>query len=109
MTPGLQAFAEKDAGFQQFNERYDAVSADPETRRKYAMWFNEALRQEGMLAWARQEGREEVEPRLAEAEQKLSDAVQKLSDAARSMKNQGVPIDTIKIAFPSLADEIETM
>ena len=34
------------------------------------MWFDETLRLEGMLDWARQEGRDEVEQRLAEAERK---------------------------------------
>ena len=95
MSPGLQAFAERDAGFRQFNDRYETVSADPETRREYAMWFDEALREEGMLAWARQEGRDEVKDELL--------------SAARIMKDQGVPIETIAIAFPSLADEIETL
>ncbi|MCL2356859.1 MAG: Rpn family recombination-promoting nuclease/putative transposase [Defluviitaleaceae bacterium] len=95
MTPGLQAFADRDAGFRQFIDRYETVSADPETRREYAMWFDEALREEGMLAWARQEGRDEVE--------------QKLLDGVRSMKEQGIPIEAIKIAFPTLADEIETL
>jgi hypothetical protein len=113
VSPGLQAFAERDAGFRQFTDRYQTVSADPETRREYAMWFDEALREEGMLAWARQEGRDEVEPRLAEAEQKLKDAEQKskaeMVSAARVMKDAGLPIATIKIAFPSLADEIEEL
>ena len=102
MTPGLQAFADRDAGFRQFIDRYETVSADPQTRREYAEWFDEALREEGMLDWARQEGRDEVMPKLAEAERRLW-------DAARSMKDQGIPIATIKIAFPSLASEIEEM
>jgi len=122
MTPELQAFAERDVGFQQFNDRYETVSADPETRREYAMWFDEALREEGMLAWARQEGlqegrqeglqegrqevRDEYEPKLAEAERKRKD---ELLSAARSMKDQGVPIKTIAIAFPSLVSELEEL
>jgi hypothetical protein len=120
MTPGLQAFAERDAGFRQFNERYETVSADPQTRREYAMWFDEALREEGMLDWARQEGRDEVMPRLAESEQQRLEAEQKLKDAeqrrkdemvsaARVMKDAGLAIATIKLAFPSLAVEIEEL
>ena len=46
MTPGLQAFANRDAGFRQFNDRYETVSADPETRREYALWVDESLREE---------------------------------------------------------------
>ena len=34
--------------------------ADPETRREYAMWVDEALREEGMLDWARKEALEQV-------------------------------------------------
>ena len=113
MSPGLQAFAERDAGFRQFNDRYETVSADPETRREYALWFDEALREEGMLEWARQEVRDEYEPKLAEAERKhkedLIKAEQQLLGAAQSMKNQGIPIETIIIAFPSLADKIEAL
>ena len=106
MTLGLQAFAERDPGFRQFNERYETVSADPNTREAYAKWFDDALREAGMLDWAREEGwqkaKDEYAPKLAEAEQKLL-------DAARIMKNQGTPIETIAIAFPSLAKEIETL
>jgi len=40
------------------------------------MWFNEALRLEGMFDWVRQEVRDEFEPKLAEAEQKLVEAEQ---------------------------------
>ena len=39
MTPGLQAFAARDPGFQQFSDRHTAVSADPKTRREYVSWF----------------------------------------------------------------------
>jgi len=120
MTPGLHAFADRDEGFRQFIDRYETVSANPEARREYAMWFNEALRLEGMIDWAQQEGRDEYEPKLAEAERKrkeaelkreedLGKAEQKLLDAAQSMKNQGIPLETIAIAFPSLVSEIETL
>ena len=95
MTPGLQAFAEKDAGFRQFNDRYETVSADPETRREYAMWFDEALRTEGMLDWVRQEVKDEYK--------------QKILNSARVMKNEGVSNEIILKAFPSLAGEIEKL
>ena len=134
MTPELQAFAERDAGFQQFNDRYDAVSADPETRREYAMWFNEALRQEGMLEWVRQEVIDVYEPRLAEAEHQRAEAEHQRTEAehqraeaerkrdeseqrrksdilsaARVMKSIGVSDAAIAEAFPSLADDIAEM
>ena len=124
MTVGLQAFAERDAGFRQFNERYEHIAADPTARQEYASWFNETLRQKGMLDGARQEGQEkgweeargEYEPKLAaseqkrqRAEQKFQRAEQKLLTAAKTMKNQGVPIETLALAFPSLASELETL
>ena len=113
MTPGLQAFANRDAGFRQFNDRYETVSADPETRREYALWVDEALREEGMLDWARREVRDEYEPRLAEAEKKRVEAARKhkaeILSAARVMKNQGMPNETIALAFPSLMNEIEKL
>ena len=87
MTPELQAFAERDAGFQQFNDRYDHVSADPKTRREYAMWFNEALRQEGMREWAYRDGRQETideyEPMLAKAVQQRAEAEQQRAEAVQ--------------------------
>ena len=106
LIPGLQTFADRDAGFRQFIDRYEVVSADPETRREYAVWFDEALREEGMLDWARQEVRDEYEPKLAEAERKRKDD---MVSAARVMKNRGVSYEIIAEAYPSLAGEIETL
>ena len=132
MTPELQTFAERDAGFQQFHDRYDHVSADPQTRREYVLWFNEALREEGIKEWARQDGRQEgrqeaideYEPMLAEAEQQLAVAVQQrtaaekkqieseqqrkadLLTAVQVMKNMGITDAAIAEAFPALADKI---
>jgi hypothetical protein len=95
MTPELQAFVERDAGFRQFSDRYETVAADPETRREYAMWFDETFRQNDMIYSAQQEVRNEYE--------------QKLLNAARIMKDQGVPVETIALAFPLSTDEIETL
>ena len=113
MTPGLQAFADRDAGFRQFIDRYETVSADPETRREYAMWFDEALREEGMLAWARQEVRDEYEPRLAEAERKHKEDLKAASrkrkedkkQIARNMKTKGMSIVDIVEMTGLSADE----
>ena len=134
MTPQLQAFAERDTGFQQFCDRYETVSASPETRREYVMWFDEALREEGMLDWARQKVKDEYEPLLAEAEQQLVKAEQQRTEAeqqraeaeqklntlqnkqkedilssARIMKNEGVPIEIIAKAFHLSTSEIEEL
>ena len=56
-----------DPGIVQFCDRYETVSADLETRRNYILWFNEMLREEGMIDAVRQE----YELRLVEAKQKL--------------------------------------
>jgi len=107
MTAGLQAFAERDAGFRQFNERYEYVAADSEARQAYVDWFNDVLRHRGMMDAAWQEGQEKgLEKGREEARDEYE---QKFVNAARSMKNQGVPIETITIAFPSLADKLDTL
>ena len=77
MNPALQEYATRDAGYRQFCDRYETVSADPETRRNYVLWFKEMLREEGMIDAVRQE----YEPRLVEAEQKRMKAEQKRMDA----------------------------
>ena len=138
MTPGLQAFAKRDVGFQQFCDRYETVSTNPEARREYAMWFDEALREKGMLDWARQEVRDEYEPRLADAEQQLAQIKRKLDESeqqrmeaaqerkaellsaaqerkaellsvARVMKDEGMAIATIAKALPLSVSEIEEL
>jgi len=59
MTPDLQEYAEIDAGYQQFCERYQYVSSDPKTRKEYMLWFNDRMREEGERAWIHQEGHNE--------------------------------------------------
>jgi len=51
VTPALQEYAEKDAGYQQFCERYQFVSSDPKTRKEYMLWFNDRMREEGEKEW----------------------------------------------------------
>jgi len=113
MTPELQAFSKKDAGYEQFCDRYETISANPEMRREYAMWFNEALREKGMIDWARQEGRDEVEHLLIEAEQRQVEAEQRhkaeLLSAAQIMKNMGMTIEAIAKALPLSLDEIDEL
>jgi len=79
MTPGLQAFAARDPGFQQFSERHQAVSADPKTRREYVSWFGEMLRQQGEREWIEQEYAE----KLAESEKKLTEFEKKLMESEK--------------------------
>jgi len=60
MTPDLQEYAEIDAGYQQFCERYQYVSSDPETRTEYRLWFNDRMREEGEKEWIIQTTRNET-------------------------------------------------
>ena len=55
VTPALQEYAEKDAGYQQFCERYQFVSSDPKTRKEYMLWFNDRMREEGEKEWVRKD------------------------------------------------------
>ena len=59
MSPGLQVFAERDSGFTQFCERYNLVSADPETREQYVRWAADQLREEGIHESGRLVGKAE--------------------------------------------------
>ena len=56
MSKALQDYAEQDAGFQQFCERYNFVSADPKTRREFVSWANDLMREAGEREWAYDEG-----------------------------------------------------
>jgi hypothetical protein len=113
MTPQLQAFAGRDAGFNQFYDRYETVSADTKTRREYAKWVNDTLRAAGEIEAAQDEVRAVYEPLLAKAEQQKAvaeqqkaAAEQKLLASARTMKNEGVPVEIIAKAFPLSKGEI---
>jgi septal ring factor EnvC (AmiA/AmiB activator) len=128
VTPALQAYATRDAGFQQFSDRHATVSADPQTRRDYVSWFSDMLREEGRIDAVRQEyepllaeSEEKLaksEEKLAKSEEKLAESKQKLEESkqklekseeklltsARNMKKEGIPIEVIAKAF-SLTDE----
>jgi predicted transposase/invertase (TIGR01784 family) len=58
MTTELQAFANRDAGFQQFCDRYKLVASDPKTRDEYVRWAANQMREEGVRDAALEEGRE---------------------------------------------------
>jgi vacuolar-type H+-ATPase subunit H len=70
MNPALQAYAQRDAGFQQFADRHATVSADPQTRRDYVSWFGDMLREEGRIASALMLAEERRVADLGEAEKK---------------------------------------
>ena len=58
MTPELQAYAEQDKGYFQFCQRYDLVSADPETRQKYHKWTLLQMKEWVIRQTAIEDGRE---------------------------------------------------
>ena len=120
MTPALQAYAERDTGFQQFCDRHETISADPQTRRDYVSWFCERLREEGMRDWIEKEAEEKIfaaeqkkfaaEQKQAKAEQKLAKAEKKrkeeLLTSVRRMKSEGISNEIIARVLPISLDEI---
>jgi hypothetical protein len=58
MTPQLQEFIKRDSGFEQYCEQYKRVAADPETRAEYYRWVDDVMHQEGVIQWARDEGKQ---------------------------------------------------
>ena len=106
MTAGLQAFAERDAGFQQFNERYEHVAADPKARQEYADWFNESLRQQGMIDYMEREVRDEYERKLAESERRHKEDKEQL---IKNMKRKGMSIEDIAEMTGLSVEEIENI
>jgi predicted transposase/invertase (TIGR01784 family) len=96
MTPALQAFAENNKGFRQFNDRYEFVSETPEVRSEYVQWCLDSMREEGIrdagIAEGIERGRQEA-----------------ILDSARRMKSEGFPIDAIAKVFNLTTSEIETL
>jgi predicted transposase/invertase (TIGR01784 family) len=90
MTPELQSYAQQDTGYQQFCDQYHLISADPKNRREYALWVNDRMREEGMKAWARDEGEQEG-----------------ILAVAINLLQMGLPVDKIAVATGLAFDEIE--
>ena len=59
MEPALQEYAEQDAGYRQFCDRYQYVASDPKSRKKYMRWVLDLMREEGERDWLIQTGRKE--------------------------------------------------
>jgi predicted transposase/invertase (TIGR01784 family) len=73
MTPQLQTFAKKDAGFLQYCERYNRVASNPDVRDEYYRWVDEQMRQDGMRRAALAEGLDKGRAE-GRAEARLEDA-----------------------------------
>jgi len=56
MTPELQTYSDRDAGYRQFCEQYDLAAGDPETRDEYVLWVKEKMREYGERKAAENEG-----------------------------------------------------
>jgi hypothetical protein len=48
MTPQLQAYSKRDAGFKQYCIQYGRVSSDPDVRNEYFDWVEGLMREAGM-------------------------------------------------------------
>jgi hypothetical protein len=73
MHAQLQQFANKDAGFRQFCERYNRVAADPDTRNEYYDWVHEQMREWGMMEGAREQERLKWEGVVADKDAALAE------------------------------------
>jgi predicted transposase/invertase (TIGR01784 family) len=104
MTPALQAFAENNKGFRQFNDRYEFVSATPEVRSEYIQWCLDSMREEGIRDAGIQEGIERGIERGREEGRKEG-----ILDSARIMKAEGYPFEAIAKVFNLEISEIEAL
>jgi predicted transposase/invertase (TIGR01784 family) len=59
MTPQLQAYSERDAGFRQYCEQYGRVASDPETRHEYLLWYEGLIQEAGERHAAEEIARQE--------------------------------------------------
>jgi hypothetical protein len=83
MTPQLQAYSERDAGFRQYCEQYGRVASDPETRHEYLLWYEGLIQEAGEKHAAEEIIRREVE----KAEREKWQGVVAEKDAAIAKKD----------------------
>ena len=104
MKPELQDYAKKDAGFQQFCDRYNFVSADPKTRNEYVLWVNDLMREEGEKEWAWQEGKiEGIKEGIKEGSK------QQAMFIAYNMLEMNMPVEVISKATKLSLEEVEAL
>ena len=106
MSQALQDYANKDAGFQQFCDRYSFVSADPNTRKEYVLWANERMREAGEKEWAYNEG---VEQGIEQGIEKgIKTVAIKMLKRNRSLdeviEDTGLSFEEVKFLYESLQD-----
>jgi len=109
MSPELQVFAEQDAGYEQFCNQYDRISADPKTRKEYVIWVNDQMREEGKRDWIRQEVMEELTPKIRQ--EVLSEVRQEVMAMAEQkrvedLKNQAISFARKMLLWNSPLEEI---
>jgi hypothetical protein len=87
MTPDLQAFEERNIGFQQFCKRYQLVASDDEARKQFFLWRCEIMRQEGihegMIAEGEERSAAKLEPVIAEQKAIIADLGAKNAELER--------------------------
>lgn len=93
MAPELDKYAQEDAGFRQYIQRFNWVAADKKARDEYFMWLNERLWQRGVIEGAIEERdeywQEKLDRALEEKDQALEEkdqAVGKLTDEINALK-----------------------
>ena len=108
MTPALQEYAEKDAGFQQFSDRFNFVSADPKTRKQYVLWAQEQMREAGVREWALEEGlKEGIEKGMEKGIEKGSN--QRAISIAAKMLKRNRSLEEIAEDTGLLLEEVEAI
>jgi hypothetical protein len=89
MHAELQTYEQRDPGFRQMADRFDTVVSSPDVRQAYGRWFINALRDEGMLSAARNDGIAEERERWEDEREHIFDELERLSpDIARQLRER---------------------
>jgi predicted transposase/invertase (TIGR01784 family) len=120
MTPQLQAYSERDAGFRQYCARYNRVATDPDARHEYLLWVEELMRQEGIkqaamdkgISIGEARGRAEGEARgisIGEARGISIGATKATIEMAKALKQEGLSIEQIARITKLTVVEVESI
>jgi len=101
MSPVLQEYASRDAGFNQFCERYNLVAGDRDLRKEYMDWYSEQLRFTGMMEAAEMKGEARGEARGEANERRKNILLLKKSNEMTNEK--------IAVLFDMSVDEVENI
>jgi hypothetical protein len=99
MNAQLQQFANEDAGFRQFCERYSRVAADPRTRREYHDWIYEQMREQGLKEGGRVEERRKWTGIVAEKDAALAEKDASLAEQEAALAKKDSALAEQKAAL----------